>query len=98
VAVSDDFDQCQFGLVLRLAQQAAHQLEAQKDEESIDDIGLTVIANFRNATFLPGAPDRRTVHAQFAGKAHQPRQLVERGTAARLVHGQQVIRSRWRMW
>src|SRR5213075_1038685 len=69
-------------LVLLAGERAAHQLEAQIEEISVGAVGLAVVADRADFAAPVRLPDTGAADAQLAGKARQPRQLIEWRAAA----------------
>ena len=63
--------QSDFARMPGVVEHATHFREAQPHQIGVDDIGLAVIANFRQLAVLIRAPPGRAILAQFAGEAAQ---------------------------
>jgi len=71
-------------LVLPGREAAAHQLEAQVDEEGVDDVGLAVVADVVHAAGKVCVPDALARHAELAREAEQLGHPVEAHPPAHL--------------
>ncbi len=83
-------DEGDLGVVVRLVENPAHQLEAQEDKIGVHHVGLAVIPDLGDPPFPVALPHGGAIHAQLAGEAHQLGQVVQRCVGPGLVQRQQI--------
>ena len=83
-------DALQFRVMLGAVEPPAHQLETQIDEEGIEHIGFTIIADISDPTLQVARPDLVSAHAQLPRQAEEYGDLIELRRGPRLETSQHV--------